>query len=59
MSGLTAGTVIWSEHMTGAVRALAPGGAVRTLHELQPPLYHLKLVSNTLTAGLMLIFQYR
>ncbi|CAB3232339.1 unnamed protein product [Arctia plantaginis] len=45
------GWVIWSEHGTGAVRRREPDGNVTELYRLPPPLYDLKLVSNSNVRG--------
>ncbi|XP_060807225.1 prolow-density lipoprotein receptor-related protein 1 [Amyelois transitella] len=45
------GAVIWSEHATGSIRRLSRTDNVTTLYSLPPPLYDLKLVSNTGRTG--------
>lgn len=43
--------MIWSEHGSGAVRRLDVDGNVTELYRLPPPLYDLKLVSDTERQG--------
>ncbi|KAJ2938967.1 hypothetical protein O0L34_g17783 [Tuta absoluta] len=44
------GTVIWSEHATGLIKKLQKGN-ITVVHTLPPPLYDLKLISNTQRIG--------
>lgn len=47
------GALIWSEHGSGAVRRRDPDGNITDLYRLPPPLYDLKLVSDTQRQGML------
>ncbi|XP_049880284.1 low-density lipoprotein receptor-related protein 1 [Pectinophora gossypiella] len=44
------GAILWSEHGTGVIKKLENGN-VTVVHTLPPPLYDLKLISNTARIG--------
>lgn len=48
---INSGAVIWSEHGTGNIKRRAADGHVTTLAALAPPLYDLRLVSDTARIG--------